>query len=1034
MAAILGSLVGSCAKKLQEIITDEAILILGVRKELEELQRRADIIKCSLNDAEARRMEDTTVEMWLGQLRDVMYDVDDTIDLARFKGSMLLSDHPSASSSSTKSTSCGGLSLLSCFSNTGTRHELAVKIKSLNKKINNIVNDKVFLGLESTPSTGKDSVTPQERSSKLVEPNLVGRDVVHACRKLVDLVIKNKEKTADIENKEKKADIEHKKKEPYKLAIVGTGGIGKTTLAQKIYNDKKVEGNFDKRIWVCVSKEYLGTSLLREVLRGMGVQYGADESLGELQVKLISAVSEKSFLLVLDDVWQSDVWTNLLRIPLHAASTGVILVTTRLDIVAREIGADHTHQVDLMSDDVGWELLWKSMNVIEEKQVQNLRDIGMEIVRKCYGLPLAIKVISRVLISKDKSEKEWKKILNKNSWKTNNFPSEIIGALYLSYDELPQHLKQCFLYCAIYPENSTINRDDITRMWIAEGFIDEQESSTDEQKHQLLEDTAVEYYYELIHRNLLQPDGSHFDHIRCKIHDLLRQLAFHLSRQECFVGDPETQGGNKMSVVRRISVVTGKDMVVLPRMDKEEYKVRTYRTSYHKSLKVDSSLFRRLKYLRVLDLTKSYVQSIPDSIGDLIHLRLLDLDSTDISCLPESLGSLKNLQILNLQWCVALHRLPLAITKLCSLRRLGIDGTPINEVPMGIGGLKFLNDLEGFPIGGGGNDNAKIQDGWNLEELRPLPHLRKLQMIKLEKAASGCKDTLLTDKGYLKVLRLWCTERTNEPYSEKDVSDIENMFEKLIPPCTLEDLVLTRYFGRKYPTWLGTTYLCSLEYLTLRWIEGAIAVTKIGPEFLGCKLRTTEEAVAFSRLELLTFTDMPNWEEWSFVEDDDEAAATAEPVANEGEANDASAKPKGEAPVGRLQLLPCLKKLHLRNCPKLRAFPRQLGKVATSLKVLTIGEARCLKVVEDFPFLSDNLSIIGCKGLKRISNLPQLRDLRVARCPNLRCVKEFGCLQQLWLGVGMQDVSSVWVAGLQGQHRQDHGDDLDVYTWQLRVG
>lgn len=283
------------------------------------------------------------------------------------------------------------------------------------------------------------------------------------------------------------------------------------------------------------------------------------------------------------------------------------------------------------------------------------------------------------------------------------------------------------------------------------------------------------------------------------------------------------------------------------------------------------------------------------------------------------------------------------------------------------------------------------------------------------------------------------------------------MFEKLILPCTLEDLVLTRYFGRKYPTWLGTTCLCSLEYLTLRWckscvclptigqlhnlkylrIEGAIAVTKIGPEFLGCSMgkhRTIEETVAFSRLELLTFIDMPNWEEWSFVEDNDEAAATAEPVANEREANDAAAKPKIEAPVRRLQLLPCLKKLHLRNCPKLRAFLRQLGKVATSLKVLTIGEARCLKVVEDFPFLCDNLSIIGCNSLKRISNLPQLRDLCVARCPNLRCVKEFGSLQQLWLGVAMQDVSSLWVAGLQGQHWQDHGDALDVYTWRLRVG
>lgn len=99
-------------------------------------------------------------------------------------------------------------------------------------------------------------------------------------------------------------------------------------------------------------------------------------------------------------MWQSDAWTNLLRIPMHAASTGVILVTTRNNIVALEIGVDHTYRVDLMSIDVGWELLWKSMNISESIELQTLQDVGTEIVRKCGCLPLAIKVIARVLASK----------------------------------------------------------------------------------------------------------------------------------------------------------------------------------------------------------------------------------------------------------------------------------------------------------------------------------------------------------------------------------------------------------------------------------------------------------------------------------------------------------------------------------------------------------------------------------------------------------------------------------------------------------
>lgn len=165
-----------------------------------------------------------------------------------------------------------------------------------------------------------------------------------------------------------------------------------------------------------------------------------------------------------------------------------------------------------------------------------------------------------------------------------------------------------------------------------------------------------------------------------------------------------------------------------------------------KASKFDNTIFKIFPQIRVLDLTSSTIQTIPSCIGNLIQLRLLDLKDTVISCLPDSIGSLKNLQILNLQQCNALHRLPSAITQLCSLRYLGLQNTPINDVPKGISRLKFLSDLNGFPIGGACGNTTKIEDGWHLEELDPLSLLRRIAIIKLERACNCSTNLPLLDK------------------------------------------------------------------------------------------------------------------------------------------------------------------------------------------------------------------------------------------------------------------------------------------------
>ncbi|KAJ4759620.1 Disease resistance protein (CC-NBS-LRR class) family [Rhynchospora pubera] len=813
------------------------------------------------------------------------------------------------------------------------------------------------------------------------------------------------------------------------------GGIGKTTLARNIFHESLIRNTFEESIWVCVSKEYSAIEVLQSIIKNIKPNTREAQTISELMEQLALKIKGKRFFLVLDDLWQYIVWTDLLKNPLQFAASGLILLTTRDKAIASGVGAIYVHEVGTLSRRSGWELLCKKAYIEEEEDMLNLRDVGMGIVKKCDGLPLAIKVIGGLLATKNKDRREWDKVLRNNAWFNSGISEELYRALWISFEDLTLPLQNCFLFCSLFGEDFTMLREDLVRDWIAEGIIQQRENELLEdtgeeyynelikrcllqpkrlyERKELLEDMGEQYYNELIRRGLLQPKRFHDKYFErlCLMHDIVRTFAQYIARGDNYYGNPASLSADDVQKLHRLLIACQEDVAVIPGNKSDPLRLRTL-ILYWSPPMLQDDIFHRIKNLRILILNGPGVENIPDSIGDLKHLRELDLDHTRISRLPNSLCSLIHLQILHLQNCQSLQVLPQGITQLSSLRCLGLDKTPLISVPKGICMLKFLNELKGFIVAyeqGSGD----MHSGWHLDELEPLTQLRCLRLQKLENAR--IQSSVLAGKCYLKTLRLSCTlpggDSSHLP-AEEDYRNIEETFDKLEPPQSLEYLSIWRFFGRRFPNWLeNLAYLTwlilancvsclhlpplgQLQHLKYLRITGARSIGSIGPEFMGTVISGTSNMPwCFPKLELLRIEELPNWEEWSFIEQVPE------------------------------KLFPSLLKIDIINCPKLKALPDQLKHIS-SLEELYLSGLHGIREIENLTAHFEWICIDN-SSCKKISNIPGVQHVSLIGFSALRCVENLDALQILYLEDETVDHLPEWLSSFLNQHHNN--DTIKLY-------
>ncbi|XP_048442472.1 putative disease resistance protein At3g14460 [Pyrus x bretschneideri] len=774
------------------------------------------------------------------------------------------------------------------------------------------------------------------------------------------------------------------------------GGVGKTTLAQVLYNDDTIKEHFDVTAWACVSEDFDAMRVTKTLIESISSKpCSLPDSL--LQVELREQVRGKKFLFVLDDLWndkKSD-W-GLVRVPFtYGARGSKVIVTTRNESVASLVRTVPIHYLKHLSDEDCWLLLAKHAFRNENPGAHSdLEEIGKQIARKCNGLPLAAKALGG-LLGCNVDYEEWSHILNNKLWEKLH-DEGVLPSLRLSYHYLPTYLKQCFAYFSIFPKDCEFEKENIIQLWMALGLIPEAKSGEG------LEEVGKGCFDELLSRSLLQislTGKSSFT-----MHDLINDLAMSVSGKFCFRLDEGEPRDPKR--VRHLSYMRGRFDTAAKFKPLDEIKclrtllpmsLRPYKgwEENYVSVKVLEDLLPVLKCLRVLSLSRyKNITRIPNSIGKHLHLRYIDFSYTAIERLPDTVCTLYNLQTLLLFGCSSLVELPADMRKLINLRHLDIGRTRVEEMPVQMGSLKSLRTLTVFVLGKS-TGSSGIGELGQLSHLRGKLSIRNVQNVVNSMDASGAN---LKDKKHLsEVVLAWGLKDEYDTIKERHVLG------SLQPSVNLAKLTIRFYGGTRFPDWLGDPSFSNIQVMRLTgcrtclwlppvgrlpalkelYIEGMKSVTSIGVEFYrgnGASL-----IQPFQSLKKLELKEMPEWEEWL-------------PCPGRGQSLDFPRleeltlencpKLRGNLP----DHLPCLRKLYVSHCGVLHERATRTRWIPWSLIVNTESLRQSLEEVK----------IFGCPGLSSLletESLSSLAKLEIQFFSRRECLRPHlsNCLQVLTL-------------------------------------
>ncbi|KAH1077686.1 hypothetical protein GLYMA_19G135700v4 [Glycine max] len=562
------SIAESLIAKLASRAFQEASEALDVYNHLREFEKTLSLVKeAVLLDAEQNGpnnlyMVVNVAEWRLRQLKSVFYDTEDVFDEFECQtlGKQVLKVH---------GTIKDEVSHFFSSSNPLVFHsKMAQKIKDVSKRLDKVAADRHKFGLGIIDVDTR--VVHRRDMSRMTHSRVSDSDVIgreHDKEKIIELLMQQNPNDDD-----KSLSV---------IPIVGMGGLGKTTLAKFVFNDKRIDECFSLKMWVCVSDDFDINQLIVKIINSANDANASLRQqnlnmvdLEQLQNQLRNILAGQKFLLVLDDVWNDD------RVKWSLPP------------------------VNSLSLFVKW-----AFKEGEEEKHPHLVNIGKEIVKKCRGVPLAVRTLGSLLFSKYEAN-EWEYVRDNEIW---NLPQkkkdEILHALKLSYDFLPSHLRQCFALFSLYPKDHFFDSQKVAKLWGAIGVL------ASPRKNETPEDVVKQYLDELLSRSFLRDFIDTGTICQFKIHDLVHDLALFVAKDECLLVNSHIQ--NIPENIRHLSFVeysclgnsfTSKSVAVRTIM----FPNGAEGSSVESLL---NTFVLKFKLLRVLDLSDSTCKTSPHSIA-----------------------------------------------------------------------------------------------------------------------------------------------------------------------------------------------------------------------------------------------------------------------------------------------------------------------------------------------------------------------------------------------------------------------------------